>query len=216
MAILQAMGLDGDIGTLTVDLGAQMPPPPPPPVSTVENFKDNTLTVVSTKYPFCANGETNSDQYIRSGATLVPFFQDLSRFQLVVLRERNRPAQYNYHVIWGDATNTYTSARNSPGRRKPGRRLCDQSILRNAFQRVDPEAVKRQAGLRNQANRGNLPRPVGHWQLGQGGRRNHRGRPRPACQGHRRRHDPRAPHDFNPSGAVNNEVKTNPKYAATS
>jgi hypothetical protein len=108
-AFLRAMGLDGDLGTLTVDLGAQTATATAG--HTVESFKDGQLTVVSTKYPFCAGGDTNSDSSIRSGTTLVPFFQDLSRFVLVV---KNAPAP-QYNVIWGDTTNTYTSAQLAAG-----------------------------------------------------------------------------------------------------
>jgi len=108
-AFLRAMGLDGDIGTLTVDLGAQTAAATAG--HTVESFKDGQLTVVSTKYPFCASGDTNSDGSIRSGATLVPFFQDLSRFQLVV---KNATAP-QYHVTWGSTTKTYTAAQLAAG-----------------------------------------------------------------------------------------------------
>jgi hypothetical protein len=100
---LRAMGLDGDIGTLTVDLGAKTATATAG--HTVESFQDNTLTVVSTRYPFCADGATNDDNSLRSGATLVPFFDDLSRFRLV-LKNASSPL---YQVIWGQTTNTYTA-----------------------------------------------------------------------------------------------------------
>jgi hypothetical protein len=108
-AFLRAMGLDGDLGTLTVDLGAQTATATAG--HTVESFKDNQLTVVSAKYPFCAGGETNSDSSLRSGATVVPFFSDLSRFNLVV--KNAGAAQYN--IIWGSSTNTYTAVQLAKG-----------------------------------------------------------------------------------------------------
>lgn len=108
-AFLRAMGLNGDLGTLTVDLGRETAAGSPG--HTVEQFKDGELTVVSTRYPICAGGETNSDGSLRSGATLVPFFQDLSRFTLVV----KNPAAGRYHVIWGAGTNTYTAAELAAG-----------------------------------------------------------------------------------------------------
>jgi lysophospholipase L1-like esterase len=108
-AFLRAMGLDGDIGTLTVDLGAQTATASAG--HSVESFKDNQLTVVSAKYPFCASGETNSDTSVRSGASLVPFFQELSRFNLVV----TNAAALQYYVIWGSSTNRYTSAQLAAG-----------------------------------------------------------------------------------------------------
>ncbi len=106
---LRAMGLDGDIGTLTVDLGSQTATATAG--HTVESFKDNTLTVVSTKYPFCVSGQTNNDNSLRSGTTLVPFFDQLNRFRLVV---KNGSAA-KYQIIWGDATNTYTSTQLADG-----------------------------------------------------------------------------------------------------
>ncbi len=108
-AFLRAMGLDGDIGTLTVDLGAQTASATAG--HNVESFKDNILTVTSTKYPFCDQGKTNSDNSIRSGATLVSFFQDLSRFNLVV----TNASAAQYKVVWGNTTNVYTSAQLAAG-----------------------------------------------------------------------------------------------------
>ncbi|HEV2693927.1 MAG TPA: SGNH/GDSL hydrolase family protein [Verrucomicrobiae bacterium] len=108
-AYLRALGLDGDIGTLTADLGAQTATATAG--HTVESFKDGTLTVTSTRYPFCADGATNSDDSLRSGATLVPFFEELSRFRLVL----TNVTAANYQIIWGRTTNTYTSAQLADG-----------------------------------------------------------------------------------------------------
>ena len=108
-AFLRAMGLDGDLGTLTVDLGAQTATATAG--HTVESFANNQLTVVSTKYPFCAGGETNSGNSIRSGTTLVPFFEELSRFQLVL---KNAPAA-QYQIVWGNTTNLYSSSQLAAG-----------------------------------------------------------------------------------------------------
>ncbi len=136
-AFLRAMGLDGDLGTLTVDLGAQTATATAG--HTVESFKDNTLTVVSTKYPFCAGGETNSDNSVRSGATLVPFFEELSRFRLVV---QNASAA-RYQIIWGNTTNSYTAAQLASGVNLAAdfvdNPFCD------AFKRVDEAVAAKQA-----------------------------------------------------------------------
>jgi len=64
-AFLKAMGLDGGIGTFTVDLAADRAL-----VSdghTLDSFTNHTLTITSHRYPFCATGATNSDDSIRSG-----------------------------------------------------------------------------------------------------------------------------------------------------
>ncbi|MEI7807194.1 MAG: SGNH/GDSL hydrolase family protein [Verrucomicrobiota bacterium] len=108
-SFLRAMGLDGDLGTLTVDPGAQTATATGG--HSVESFASNTLTIVSTQYPFCAGGEINSDNSLRSGATLVPFFEELSRFRLVV----KNAAAPQYQIIWGQTTNTYTAAQLASG-----------------------------------------------------------------------------------------------------
>jgi hypothetical protein len=108
-AYLKAMGLDGDIGTFTVDLGAKQAA-----VSvghTLDSFENNTLTITSSRYPFCATGATNDDNSIRSGMTLVPFNQDLNRLLLVV---KNGDAA-NYAVTWGNETRVYTAAQLAAG-----------------------------------------------------------------------------------------------------
>ena len=102
-AFLRSLGLDGDLGTVSVDLAANTATATSG--HTIESFTNNEVTVTSTKYPFCADGDAASDKTIRSGATLVPFFQELSRFQLVV---KNAPGT-NYQVVWGTSTNTYTN-----------------------------------------------------------------------------------------------------------
>ena len=152
-SFLRAMGLNGDIGTLTVDLAARTAAASSG--HTVESFKDNALTVVSTKYPFCADGETNSDQSIRSAATLVPFFQELSRFDLVV---KNASAM-QYNVIWGNTTNMYTSAQLAQGVNLAAdyvdNPFCD------AFKKVD-EAVAAKQKYETKQIKDIFHGPVGH------------------------------------------------------
>ena len=136
-AYLRAMGLDGDLGTLTVDLAAQTATATSGHV--VKSFADNTLTVVSTRYPFCASGKINSDNSIRSGTTLVPFFEELSRFRLVV---KNATAA-KYQIVWGNSTNTYTAAQLADGVNLAAdfveNPFCD------AFKQVDEAVAAKQA-----------------------------------------------------------------------
>lgn len=136
-AFLRGLGLDGDLGTLTVNLGAQSATATSG--HTVENFTNNELTVVSTKYPFCAEGETNSDNSIRSGATLVPFFEELSRFRLVV----TNAAAANYLVIWGSTTNTYTATQLAAGVNLAADFVANP--FSDAFKHVDEAVAAKQA-----------------------------------------------------------------------
>lgn len=136
-AFLRAMGLHGDIGTLTVDLGNQTATGTAG--HTVEGFTNDELTVISTKYPFCVSGEKNRDSSLRSGATLVPFFQDLSRFRLVV----TNAVAANYLVIWGTTTNIYSAAQLAGGVNLAAdfvvNPFCD------AFKQVDEAVAAKQA-----------------------------------------------------------------------
>jgi lysophospholipase L1-like esterase len=108
-SFLRAMGLDGDLGTLTVDLDTKTATATAG--HTIDSFTDNQLTITSSKYPFCAGGETNSDTSLRSAATLIPFFQDLSRFRLVAKQGK----AMQYFVIWGNSTNLYTAQQLAAG-----------------------------------------------------------------------------------------------------
>jgi hypothetical protein len=102
-AFLKAMGLDGAIGTFTVDLksgAAEVSPG-----HEVLSARDGEVQIKSSRYPFCATGATNSDNSVRSAMTLIPFNQDLNRLILV---GRNGSAQ-KYKVTWGMDSRVYTA-----------------------------------------------------------------------------------------------------------
>lgn len=103
-AFLKALGLDGNIGTFSVDLRANRATATPG--HTVLGFADGELKLESSKYPFCAaGGDPAKDDNIRSGMTLVPFNQDLNRLVLVV----NNGTAKSYQVTWGAETRTYSA-----------------------------------------------------------------------------------------------------------
>ena len=134
---LRALGLDGDLGTLTVDLGAQTA------TATaghqVESFQHTELIVTSRKYPFCAGGEINSDNSLRSGTTLVPFFEELSRFRIVV----KNAAAPQYQIIWGQTTNTYTTAQLASGVNLAADFVANPFC--DAFRKMDDAVAAKQA-----------------------------------------------------------------------
>ncbi len=104
-AYLRGLGVSGEIGTFTVDLGSSRA------VSSeghkVLGFKDGTLKLRSSRYPFCPDlGDATKDDSIGSALTLLPFNQELNRLLLVV---KNAPAN-GADVTWGTATKTYTKA----------------------------------------------------------------------------------------------------------
>jgi lysophospholipase L1-like esterase len=102
-AFLKGMGLDGDIGTFTVDLGADKATASAG--HEVVGFANGELKLNSSRYPFCAQGSLNEDNSIRSGMTLVPFNQELNRFMLVA----KGGSAAKYKVTWGSASKTYTA-----------------------------------------------------------------------------------------------------------
>ena len=108
-AFLKAMGLDGDLGTFTVDLGSGKATASSG--HTVDSFANNALTVTSHRYPFCATGAADSDNSLRSGMTLVPFNADLNRLMLVV----KGGTAANYAVTWGEETRDYSAAQLAAG-----------------------------------------------------------------------------------------------------
>jgi hypothetical protein len=117
-ALLKALGLDGDIGTFTVDLKRDKIK-----VSDghkVVSAKAGEYTIKSSRYPFCTcapanlaisnypvcgKDGVNSENSIRSGMTLVPFNEKLNRLILIV---KNGTAA-RYQVTWGDDSKTFTT-----------------------------------------------------------------------------------------------------------
>jgi lysophospholipase L1-like esterase len=103
-AFLKALGLDGEIGTFTIDLAHNNAT-----VSKgheVVSFKDGIAEIKSSRYPFCAPpGDLRKDDNIRSGMTLVPFNEDLNRLMLVA----KNPSATQYKVTWGKDSKTFSA-----------------------------------------------------------------------------------------------------------
>ena len=106
---LRAMGLDGNIGTITVDLGAGKATASEGHV--VDSFEDGELQLTSSRYPFCARGDLDDENTIRSGMTLVPFAEDLNRFILKATGNLSG----RYRVQWGEASREYSADELSTG-----------------------------------------------------------------------------------------------------
>jgi hypothetical protein len=135
-AFLEAMGLEGDIARIEWD--ASMQKVTASRNHTVLSVKDNTVTLKSVAYPFCAAGPLDNDGSIRSGMTLVPFNERLNRFLLVV---RNLSSG-QYKVSWGDTVRTYTAEALTQGVNL----AADYEVnpFSEAFQRVDNAVGKKQ------------------------------------------------------------------------
>ncbi len=103
-AFLKAMGVSGDIGTISIDLGTNEATASAG--HKVFGFEDNELKIESHRYPYCAPaGDPAQDNNIRAGMALVPFNEDLNRFVLVA--KGGKAASYK--VTWGNETRSYSA-----------------------------------------------------------------------------------------------------------
>ncbi|MDP6502044.1 MAG: SGNH/GDSL hydrolase family protein [Planctomycetota bacterium] len=107
-AFLEAMGLDGNLGTITVDLKGTA-------TATdghkVVSAKDGKVDLESSRYPFCFFGDNKSPNSTKSILPYLPFNQDLNRLVLKV--SSAEAAQYK--VTWGKSSKDFTSAQLTDG-----------------------------------------------------------------------------------------------------
>ncbi len=123
-AFLKGMGLDGEIGTFTVDLKKNQ-------MKTTaghEVIGANTgeFQIKSARYPFCpcepegaaarhypvcGKTEISRDDNIEAGMALVPFNQDLNRLTLIA---KNGSAK-QYSVTWGDQKKNFSAEQLAQG-----------------------------------------------------------------------------------------------------
>ncbi len=123
-AFLKALGLDGNLGTLTMDFKARKLTGADG--HQVVSEKDGEFEIKSSRYPFClcvpkaqaaasfpvcGSDDESKDSTIRSATTLVPFQQELNRLMLIV---QNGTAR-NYSVRWGDQSKRFTAEQLAAG-----------------------------------------------------------------------------------------------------
>lgn len=151
-AFLKALGLNGEIGTFTVDLKRNK-------LKASRGHRlissnNGEFTITSSKYPFCSCVETSdrhdsypscpgddlaSDNSIRSAMTLIPFNQDLNRLRLVA---RNAQAP-SYQVTWGTQSKTFTAEQLVNGINLP--QEFPENPFCAAFAKVDAAVAAKQA-----------------------------------------------------------------------
>lgn len=137
-AFLKALGLDGDLGTLTVDLGSNQAAAAGG--HDVVSFANGDLTVKSSRYPFCAPpGDLKNDNTLRSGMALSDFNNQFNRFRLVV---KNGGAK-EYAITWGGETHTFTAQQLAAGINLVAE--FEKTPFDDAFRRVDEAVAKKQS-----------------------------------------------------------------------
>ncbi|MEJ0001520.1 MAG: SGNH/GDSL hydrolase family protein [Verrucomicrobiota bacterium] len=103
-AFLKALGCDGDIGTVTVDLKADTAQATGG--TKVLSCAKGDVFLQSTRYPFCFFGDLKDPSGTRAILPFLPFNQDLNRYMLVV---KNAPAKA-LRVTWGAGSKVFTAA----------------------------------------------------------------------------------------------------------
>jgi lysophospholipase L1-like esterase len=105
-AFLKALGCDGAIGTVTVDLGAGS-------ATATDGHKiiscqNGEVQVESTRYPFCFTGDFNQPGPTTTAniTNFFPFNEDLNRYMLVVKGLKSAKAR----VTWGKQSKEFSSA----------------------------------------------------------------------------------------------------------
>jgi lysophospholipase L1-like esterase len=99
-AYLKAMGCDGNVGTITVDLAGNKAEGSAG--HKVISDQNGTIEIESTKYPFCFYGDPSTPNSTRSTIEFLPFNQELNRFTLKVTG-----ASGKVKVTWGDASKEF-------------------------------------------------------------------------------------------------------------
>ena len=101
-AFLKALGCDGDIGTIKVDLASGK--------ATAEHGHKvlsalkGKVEIESTRYPFCFYGDPKSTSATSGIIEFVPFNEELNRFTLIV---ENAPAD-TCEVTWGSSSKHFS------------------------------------------------------------------------------------------------------------
>jgi lysophospholipase L1-like esterase len=107
-AFLKALGVSGDIGTITVDLAAKKATATEG--HTIKAMDSDAVIVESTKYPFCFFPDANnpeddsSPNSMRGVLQFLPFNQDLNRFMLIVTGATGK-----VKITWGKTSKEYSA-----------------------------------------------------------------------------------------------------------
>jgi lysophospholipase L1-like esterase len=105
-AFLKALGCDGNIGTITLDLASNK-------ASATAGHKvlgsqAGTVSLESTRYPFCFYGDPADPGATTGIIEFFPFNEDLNRFKLVVTGTGGK-RDAMVRVTWGQASKEFTA-----------------------------------------------------------------------------------------------------------
>ncbi len=103
-AFLKGLGVDGNIGTITLDMATGK-------AQATDGHKvlsagNGSVEIESTRYPFCFSGDPKSPSATTGIIEFFPFNDDLNRFQLVV----KSPGADKLRVSWDGFTKEFAAA----------------------------------------------------------------------------------------------------------
>lgn len=107
-AFLKALGCDGNVGAIKVDLAAGKGEASDG--HKVLSAKDGTVEIESSRYPFCFYGDPKTTNSTRGVLEFLPFNQDLNRFTLVVTGATGKTK-----VTWGKESKTFDAGQLAKG-----------------------------------------------------------------------------------------------------
>ena len=112
-AFLEALGCDGDIGTITIDwkTGPAAPTAGHTLLAHRHTAAESSLDLESSRWPFCFEGDAASSAATRSILPFTPFNERLNRLRLVVT-DLDAPRA---KVTWGGETREFTKAELAAG-----------------------------------------------------------------------------------------------------
>lgn len=108
-AFLKALGCDGNIGSIKVDLGTNKASASDG--HRVLSFDGEVLEVESTRYPFCFYGDPHDPNSTRGIIEVLPFNAELNRFHLVVTGAPTARIK----VTWGSTSKIFLAGQLARG-----------------------------------------------------------------------------------------------------
>jgi len=136
-AFLKALGCDGHIGTITVDLTANKAEATAG--HKILSSAGGQIEVESTKYPFCFYGEPKQTSSTRGIVDCFPFNAELNRYLLVVKGVTGKAK-----VTWGGETKEFSAEDLAKGVNLAAE-FMDSNPFRDAFKKVEDKVAQQQA-----------------------------------------------------------------------
>lgn len=136
-AFLKALGCDGDIGTISIDL--QRNEATATEGHRIVSFNNGAVEIESVRYPFCFYGAP-SEATTASIIQFIPFNEDLNRYRLIV---RNASAP-RLKITWGGQSRIFTATELENGVNLAAAFL--ENPFSKPFQNVE-EVIREQQGF---------------------------------------------------------------------